>query len=51
MNIAGEEIDDAGHFRGTLQPTGLRPYFLDKLRDRGIELGNDFFRPQIGMAQ
>ncbi len=44
-------IDDAGHFRGTLQPTGLRPYFLDKLRDRGIELGNDFFRPQIGMAQ
>jgi pilus assembly protein CpaF len=40
-------MDEAGHFLGHLQPTGLRPYFLDKLRDRGIVLGADFFRPQM----
>ena len=25
-------LDERGHFVGALQPTGLRPYFLDKLK-------------------
>jgi pilus assembly protein CpaF len=29
-------VDEQGHFIGTLQPTGLRPQFQDKLEDRGI---------------
>jgi len=31
-------IDESGRFQGTLQPTGLRPAFTEKLRDVGIEL-------------
>src|SRR5205823_9342487 len=36
-------VDELGRFRGQLQPTGLRPYFLDKLQDRGIVLGSGVF--------
>jgi pilus assembly protein CpaF len=38
-------IDENGRFRGQLQPTGLRPYYLEKLSDRGIQLPQDFFVP------
>ncbi len=36
-------IDDAGHFRGTLKSTGLRPKFLEKLADQGIQLDPNMF--------
>ncbi len=42
-------VDEQGRVRGTLQPTGLRPYFLDKLKDRGIDLPMSLFFP--GAAQ
>jgi pilus assembly protein CpaF len=38
-------IDEHGRFRGTLLPTGLRPYFLEKLKDRGIDIPADVFSP------
>jgi pilus assembly protein CpaF len=31
-------IDENGHFAGTVEPTGLRPRFADRLQDFGIEL-------------
>ncbi|MGZ4677018.1 MAG: CpaF family protein [Acidimicrobiia bacterium] len=31
-------LDDEGHHRGRLAPTGLRPGFAERLRDSGIEL-------------
>jgi pilus assembly protein CpaF len=37
-----QEIDEAGHLRGGLQHTGLRPGFLETFRRRGIELPPDF---------
>jgi pilus assembly protein CpaF len=36
-------IDEAGHFRGMLKSTGLRPKFLDKLTDQGIQLDPNMF--------
>ncbi len=38
-------VDEQGRVRGTLQPTGLRPYFIDKLKDRGIDLPPSLFFP------
>jgi pilus assembly protein CpaF len=35
--------DEHGRYLGQLRPTGLRPHFLEKLSDRGIELPQDFF--------
>jgi pilus assembly protein CpaF len=40
-------VDELGRFRGQLQPTGLRPYVLDKLEDRGIVVERDFFKPSV----
>jgi pilus assembly protein CpaF len=40
--------DEHGRVLGELQPTGLRPHFLEKLADRGIELPRDFFVPAGG---
>jgi pilus assembly protein CpaF len=31
-------LDDRGRHLGTLQPTGLRPKFADRLADRGVDL-------------
>jgi pilus assembly protein CpaF len=39
-------MDEQGHFRGQLKPTGLRPHFLDKLKDQGIEMAPRMFVPQ-----
>jgi pilus assembly protein CpaF len=40
--------DEYGRVLGQLQPTGLRPHFLEKLEDRGITLPRDFFAPKAG---
>jgi pilus assembly protein CpaF len=36
-------IDEQGKFIGQLQPTGLRPHFVDRLADRGIKLAPSLF--------
>jgi pilus assembly protein CpaF len=41
-------VDELGKFRGQLQPTGLRPGFLDKLADRAIEISPRLFVPGLG---
>jgi pilus assembly protein CpaF len=38
--------DEFGHLRGLLRPTGLRPAFLDRLADRGVEIPLGVFQPQ-----
>jgi pilus assembly protein CpaF len=40
-------VDELGKFRGQLQPTGLRPGFLDKLADRAIEVSPRLFVPGL----
>ncbi len=40
-------VDDLGKYRGQLVPTGLRPYFLDKLQDRGIRVPSNLFTPDL----
>ena len=39
----GAGLDDEGHFRGTLGPTGVRPHFSEKLSDYGIALEPQLF--------
>jgi pilus assembly protein CpaF len=36
-------VDERGRFRGTLQPTGIRPHFSAKLQDLGIPVPSDLF--------
>ncbi|TAK71062.1 MAG: CpaF family protein [Actinomycetota bacterium] len=36
-------VDSLGRARGTLRPTGLRPRFVDKLADVGLELAPEVF--------
>jgi pilus assembly protein CpaF len=36
-------LDEHGKFRGTIQPTGIRPLFSDRLKDLGIELPSGVF--------
>jgi pilus assembly protein CpaF len=38
-------MDENGRYLGTLKPTGLRPYFLEKLADLGISFNADLLRP------
>jgi pilus assembly protein CpaF len=38
-------IGEDGKFKGGLHPTGLRPYFMNKLEDAGIELPPEILRP------
>ena len=38
-------IDDNGRYKGGLRPTGLRPYFLEKLEDIGIKFNTNLLRP------
>ena len=40
-------FDDNGRFRGQLQPTGLRPYFTQKLEDVGIEFDSTMLLPRL----
>ena len=44
-------VDAQGKVLGTLQATGLRPAFLEKLQDRGIHIPPSLFAPQIGMVR
>jgi pilus assembly protein CpaF len=39
----GAGLDEEGHFRGTLGPTGVRPHFSEKLSDFGIVLEPQLF--------
>ncbi|MDX8054674.1 CpaF family protein [Lentzea sp. BCCO 10_0798] len=36
-------VDERGFYRGTLQSTGLRPHFVERLRDRGIDVPPHLF--------
>jgi pilus assembly protein CpaF len=38
--------DKFGQPRGVLSPTGLRPKFLERLADRGVEVSPGIFQPQ-----
>ncbi len=41
-------VDEAGRFKGSLKPTGVRPKFAQKLADHGIRLGPEMFSPTQG---
>jgi pilus assembly protein CpaF len=41
-----EGTDDQGRYVGQLLPTGLRPYFLEKLEERGVTVPLDLFAPK-----
>ena len=41
----GAGVDETGAFRGELRPTGLRPHFLEKLRERNVEVPGTLFDP------
>jgi len=36
-------LDESGHFRGTVKPTGIRPSFERKIRNHGFDLSFDLF--------
>jgi pilus assembly protein CpaF len=38
-------MDEHGHFKGKLEPTGLRPQFLEKLEDAGVKIDRRMFQP------
>lgn len=38
--------DSQGHFLGRMQPTGLRPHFLEQLEEHGITVPASLFMPQ-----
>ena len=40
-----EGTDEQGRYVGQLAPTGLRPYFLEKLDERGVKVPLDLFAP------
>ncbi len=40
-------MDDQGRYVGQLKPTGIRPHFLDHLKDRGISLSPMLFAPVV----
>ncbi|HEX2159307.1 MAG TPA: CpaF family protein [Actinomycetes bacterium] len=41
-------IDENGRFRGIIQPTGLRPRFLERLSDHGVHFDPDLFISDSG---
>jgi pilus assembly protein CpaF len=36
-------VDERGFYRGSLQSTGLRPHFVERLRDRGVDVPPHLF--------
>ena len=42
-------VGEDGKLLGTLQPTGVRPKFAEKLSDHGIKLGAEVFTPTRGL--
>ncbi len=45
----GAGVGEDGKLQGTLQPTGVRPKFAEKLSDHGIKLGAEVFTPTRGL--
>ena len=44
-------VDESGRFQGTTVPTGIRPQFIDRLHDIGIELPPEVFGvPDLAFA-
>jgi pilus assembly protein CpaF len=43
-------VDEVGRSLGELRPTGLRPHFLEKLKDRGIVIPPGVLAPGLGAA-
>jgi pilus assembly protein CpaF len=41
-------IDENGRFRGVIQPTGLRPRFLERLSDHGVYFDAELFHNESG---
>jgi pilus assembly protein CpaF len=41
-------MDEQGRFRGTIQPTGLRPSFSERLGEQGVRLDPDLFADHGG---
>ena len=41
-------IDENGRFRGIIQPTGLRPRFLERLIDQGVHFEPELFQHESG---
>jgi pilus assembly protein CpaF len=41
-------IDENGRFRGIIQPTGLRPRFLERLSDQGVYFPPELFQHESG---
>src|SRR5829696_9964414 len=41
-------IDENGRFRGIIQPTGLRPRFLERLSDHGVHFEPELFLHESG---
>src|SRR5512132_3667771 len=41
-------IDENGRFRGVIQPTGLRPRFLERMSDQGVHFPNELFQHESG---
>jgi pilus assembly protein CpaF len=41
-------IDENGRFRGIIQPTGLRPRFLERLSDQGVHFEPELFLHESG---
>jgi pilus assembly protein CpaF len=41
-------IDENGRFRGIIQPTGLRPRFLERMSDQGVHFPNELFQHDSG---
>ena len=44
-------IDEHGRFLGHLMPTGIRPHFIDKLNDQGINVPVSLFMPERARAK
>ncbi|MCL5985851.1 MAG: CpaF family protein [Actinobacteria bacterium] len=40
-------IDEYGRFRGRIKSTGLRPKFLERLHDVGVDISNEIFQKEI----
>jgi pilus assembly protein CpaF len=40
-------IDEHDRFLGHLMPTGIRPHFMEKLNDRGINVPSPLFMPEL----
>ncbi len=39
-------LDEEGRFRGIIKPTGIRPKFIKKLEDQGLQLSSDIFQAE-----